>query len=272
VRESGALRYHVVWGSVLAAARARGIGTEHLRRVRAYLRHRFGLDAADWAHPSQRPRGYFPGLTGTPVHDPKAFPWVLELEAAYAAVREEFDAVRAEALSAHPRNLVERGRWNVFELANNDGPVRGHLHNWPETRAVISRFPGAGKAGLVYFSIMEPGTHVRAHCGPANTRLRCHLALSPARGCRLRVDDQMLAWSPGRCLVFDDSFEHEVWHRGSLPRAVLIVDFWHPDLTENERWALGVVAAFKHTEFGWLWRKAGRMLSPGRGSAAPAPS
>ena len=34
--------------------------------------------------------------------------------------------------------------------------------------------------------------------------------------------------------VFDDSFEHEAWHDGSKTRVILIVDFWHPDLTNDE--------------------------------------
>ena len=36
-------------------------------------------------------------------------------------------------------------------------------------------------------------------------------------------------------MVFDDSFEHEVWHDGRDPRVVLIMDFWHPDLPLEKR-------------------------------------
>lgn len=43
------------------------------------------------------------------------------------------------------------------------------------------------------------------------------------------------SWSEGELLIFDDSFEHEVWHNGTQVRLVLIVDVWHPDLTEEER-------------------------------------
>jgi aspartate beta-hydroxylase len=55
------------------------------------------------------------------------------------------------------------------------------------------------------------------------------------------VGDRKYRWYAGRCLIFDDSFEHEVSHEGDTPRAVLITDFWHPDLTEAERWALGAM-------------------------------
>ena len=40
----------------------------------------------------------------------------------------------------------------------------------------------------------------------------------------------------GECLVFDDSFEHEVSHAGaSGDRVVLSVQFFHPDLTDRQR-------------------------------------
>ena len=78
--------------------------------------------------------------------------------------------------------------------------------------------------------IQMPGTHIAAHCGPSNYRLRLHLGLSVPRGCRIRVGDEVREWRAGECLIFDDSFEHEVWHDGSGDRIVLIVDAWHPML------------------------------------------
>ena len=49
------------------------------------------------------------------------------------------------------------------------------------------------------------------------------------------VNGETRAWEEGRCLVFDDSFVHSVSHNGSAARIVLIVDVWHPDLTEAAR-------------------------------------
>ena len=56
-------------------------------------------------------------------------------------------------------------------------------------------------------------------------------------------------WEEGKILVFDDSFEHEVWWRwpwgtqptapapepGRLERVVLILDVFHPELPEGGR-------------------------------------
>ena len=59
-------------------------------------------------------------------------------------------------------------------------------------------------------------------------------------------------WREGKVLVFDDSYEHEVFHGGLGPRVVLIVDVWHPQLTDEATrdqirrdfsWHEGAVAA-----------------------------
>ena len=36
-------------------------------------------------------------------------------------------------------------------------------------------------------------------------------------------------------IVFDDSYEHEVWHRGQGARIVLLINFWHPDVPPQAR-------------------------------------
>jgi len=46
--------------------------------------------------------------------------------------------------------------------------------------------------------------------------------------------------------IFEDSFEHEVWNHSAQARTVLILDFWHPDLTEIEKQAL--LAGFRKSE------------------------
>jgi aspartyl/asparaginyl beta-hydroxylase (cupin superfamily) len=38
----------------------------------------------------------------------------------------------------------------------------------------------------------------------------------------------------GKCLVFDDYFEHEAWNHADGDRIVLIVDMWHPSLSAAE--------------------------------------
>ena len=102
------------------------------------------------------------------------------------------------------------------------------------------------------FSVMDAGTHVWSHTGPTNTRLRIHLGLKvPSKSevadrdglverSELRVADRFLSWGNGEVFVFDDSFDHEVWHNSRLnhPRIILIMDMWHPELPLNQRTSL----------------------------------
>ena len=109
----------------------------------------------------------------------------------------------------------------------------------PRTTNLVENLPGAAIAGQgqAYFSVMDPGTHVTPHCGPTNAKLRCHLGLVVPDSSVIRVGDQKIHWRELGCIVFDDSFEHEVWNPDA-ERAVLIIDIWHPDLTAAERWAI----------------------------------
>jgi aspartate beta-hydroxylase len=73
------------------------------------------------------------------------------------------------------------------------------------------------------------------HCGSTNAVLRVHLPIVVPPGAWIRVAEQMVTWELGRCLVFDDSFEHEVRHEGTEDRVVLILDVAHPDLDDAHR-------------------------------------
>ena len=39
-------------------------------------------------------------------------------------------------------------------------------------------------------------------------------------------------------LIFDDSFEHEVFHNGTGDRIILLFDIWHPEIEKEERVAI----------------------------------
>ena len=59
----------------------------------------------------------------------------------------------------------------------------------------------------------------------------------------LRVADNYLQWSEGEIFVFDDSFDHEVWHENenNEVRIVLIMDLWHPQLSAEKRQSLPAI-------------------------------
>ncbi len=260
------LEFGLNWNSLLLAGAVRGIGSRDLQRVKSYLRQRFDLDEPRWVAPYQQPKRMLAGLRSIPVYPSDAFPWVAGFESAHASILEEYEGLAKDVLRPHPQDLAVKGRWNVAYLYNRGRTIEQNSDRCPKTMAALKMIPGAGVAGEVYFSIMVPGTYVRPHCGPTNARIRCHLCLTEARDCWIRVGDQKLQWHAGRCLIFDDSFEHEVAHEGDTPRAVLITDFWHPDLTAAEQWALGTMRSSLRltSRYRRFVKKAGKMLSLGR--------
>lgn len=177
-----------------------------------------------------------------------------------AALQRNWRAIRAEAeqllepgdadapnggvrFVAEAENLRDSGNWQQFELFARGRRVARNCARTPLTCSIVDGFAAARTCsrGQVKFSWMEPGTHVWPHCGPTNCRLRAHLGLSVPKRTFLRVANKWRTWREGEWLIFDDSFEHEVWHNGTEPRLVLIVDIWHPELTEHERRTLNPI-------------------------------
>jgi aspartate beta-hydroxylase len=85
-----------------------------------------------------------------------------------------------------------------------------------------------------FFSAVTPGTHITPHNGPTGKKLRVHLPICGTEGARMRVGDETRVLEEGKCIIFDDSFNHEAWYDGDKTRINLIIDFWHPELTDPE--------------------------------------
>ncbi|KAG5677234.1 hypothetical protein PVAND_007009 [Polypedilum vanderplanki] len=139
-------------------------------------------------------------------------------------------------------NLKDTGDWKQFELFAR-GAATKYCHMAPITCKIINGFKAASscKRGQVKFSVLHPNTHIHSHCGPTNCRIRAHLGLQVPEKTFIRVANETRSWKDGEWLIFDDSFEHEVWHNGTSIRLVLIVDMYHPDLTEDEKRSLSPI-------------------------------
>ncbi|MBP5975410.1 aspartyl/asparaginyl beta-hydroxylase domain-containing protein [Brasilonema sp. CT11] len=83
------------------------------------------------------------------------------------------------------------------------------------------------------FSCLAPGTHIAPHKGYINTVLRCYLGLIVPDDCEIRVEHETKTWEEGKCLVFDDTFEHEVWNRSNTSRIILLIDFKKSNFFKN---------------------------------------
>jgi aspartyl/asparaginyl beta-hydroxylase len=213
-----------------------------LERVERFVRTLQGLAPPIEDPPGQRPDLLrFPGLSARPWHERDEFPWIPSLERRWHEVSVELDALLAQPDSFAP--FVDgagaayreekfglrdrRDAWMVFDLLSPEGSGR-----CPRTTDMVEQV--IGEVFLAQFSRLRPGTHLPAHFGLVNYQLTVHLGVRVPPGCTIRVGSETRAWTKGRCLIFDDSFEHEVWHRGEGDRVVLLVRFPHPDLTVVE--------------------------------------
>ena len=214
--------------------------SKQLQRVREYIEMRCELQPQQNKDPIQNPTfGCFPELSAKAWHEASDFPWTEELIQGYSGIRNEFNEMRsASAFRAQHRTSQMKGSWDVYYFFAFGRKTIANCRSCPKTTYLIQKVPGAASGGIILFSSLSPGFHVSPHCGTSNTRLRCHLGIKIPEGCSIRVGSEERLWSEGQCLVFDDSFEHEAWNRSDEDRWVLLLDFWHPELTEVETKAL----------------------------------
>ncbi|GJQ67496.1 hypothetical protein Trydic_g5136 [Trypoxylus dichotomus] len=187
-------------------------------------------------------------LTARPWWNKEQIPYTKlfeQLEQNYQTIREEGLAVlnKRGYFKDESENLRDVGDWKQFELYARGLKHAENCKKTPITCKIIDSEPDARgcRRGQVKFSVMHPGTHVWPHCGPTNCRLRIHLGLKVPPKTYIRVAEETRTWEEGKIFIFDDSFEHEVWHNGTEFRLVLIIDVWHPELSKNEKHNLSAI-------------------------------
>merc|ERR1712187_167366 len=103
----------------------------------------------------------------------------------------------------------------------------------PNITSAAESFPRS-MLGLVGLSRLTPGSHIPPHRGPFGGRLTLQFPLYGSEGVEIRVGDQRRPMCDGQVMIFDDTYQHEVWHRGPDVRVNLMMDIYHPDLTDGE--------------------------------------
>jgi len=152
---------------------------------------------------------------------------------------------RTRARASHARR-----EWNAENCAK-----------FPETYSILRslRIPLAVRG--VCFARQLPGSGVAPHTDGRNFILTSHLGLNvpesegagggkdddtkndggPRKGPWIKVGTETRKWTEGKLVTLDTSFEHSTGNPTRGVRDVLIVDFWHPELTEAERASLEFV-------------------------------
>lgn len=162
--------------------------------------------------------------------------------------------------------------WRMFVLKAYGVPIHGNLARCPAIAGLLAGAPEVLSATL---SFLAPGKHVPQHRGPFRGVLRFHLMLAvplddhdmPASVLAIDGVDHRL--NAGDCLLWDDTYPHEVWNRGERIRTALLLDVRRPDMP----WDMALLSRLVVGAVGLSLRLRGsvRAAMEGRGRRASRP-
>ena len=154
---------------------------------------------------------------------------------------DEADAVGAGAWSELA--LYDGREWNeeacarvptLVGLLRDDGHAMAGVCRAPPPDAPPSTPNLCGTAVVVTVLRLAAGATVLPHCGVTNRRLIMQFALRGSDGVEFIVGGEARGYGgDGHAIVFDDSFEHQVNHRGPEDRYVFFAILKHPDVADG---------------------------------------
>jgi aspartate beta-hydroxylase len=222
----------------------------------------------DWSVLALR-RIYDRRISGTPVLDSaRLFPDAQRFTGQWQQIREEALTV-AEDLRNIPRFheiMIEQASisdndardWRMFIMKAYGQPIARNLARCPTLAGLIASSPDVLSASL---SFLAPGKQVPAHRGPFRGILRGYLVLSmPKRAdglpaAVLKVDGQEYRLNDGEFMLWDDTFEHEVWNDSAEVRTVLLLDIRRRDLPSGLRILSSGIIALVRLNVRWIQRQ-----------------
>jgi ornithine lipid ester-linked acyl 2-hydroxylase len=185
------------------------------------------------------------------------FDWVSHIEANWEVIRDEAAALLADRdalanfqdISKDQIEITDDDRWKTFFLYGYGFEAKLGVEMCPRTAALMREIPGMKTAMI---SILSPRKHILDHRGPYKGVLRYHLGLivpEDAAQCRIRVGEDVRHWEEGKSMIFDDTFNHEVWNDTDETRVVLFVDVMRPLPFPESAINEGIVKAIGYSPF-----------------------
>uniref|UniRef100_A0A0R3RSC5 Asp_Arg_Hydrox domain-containing protein n=1 Tax=Elaeophora elaphi TaxID=1147741 RepID=A0A0R3RSC5_9BILA len=217
------------------------------KKEEAYRVYSIGAKVGLFPSPYQRSIFNVEGLTARPW-------WSIEqtfcskhlkakIERQWTVIREEAAAIlnnQPYLFEPEHTELTIDGQWSAYSLYSSNSWNLSNCLKVPKTCNIMRMFKDSSDClkSEIKFSLLASGTRVWPHCGYSNYRLQAHLGLIISSEARLRVGQEERGWKTGRFIVFDDSFEQELWFEGASAnkyRLILRVDLWHPEVDPVRR-------------------------------------
>jgi len=193
----------------------------------------------------------------TPFLDASQFDWTNRLEDNWQIMREELDQIlqnkqaipNFQDISEDQKAITKDDDWKTYFLYGFGYKAEQNCARCPETTKLIESVPNMTTA---FFSILEPGKHIPAHRGVYKGFLRYHLGLripEPKEQCKIRVEDTYAHWEEGKSMMFDDTYDHEVWNNTEGLRAILFMDIIRPLDFPASLLNSAIINTIKHTGY-----------------------
>jgi aspartate beta-hydroxylase len=169
------------------------------------------------------------------------FPNAAKFTAAWQGIRDEAIAAKLNKAPRFHDIMPEQADisakdgldWRMFVLKAYDMTVPENLARMPVLSQLLSECPEVKSAAV---SFLAPHKHIPPHRGPFRGIMRFHLGLvipkqpdgRPATIMMINHEERRIA--DGECMLWDDTFEHEVLNNSDQPRVALLLDVWRPQM------------------------------------------
>jgi aspartyl/asparaginyl beta-hydroxylase (cupin superfamily) len=198
---------------------------------------------------------YFPGVRSYPFWESESSRKNIQalkiLENNYRAIKDEYMSVITNKQLENDykytdhEKFLHQGNWEWYSYLNKGKKLDQFKSNFPRTNDILEEINNTGEImtnlpfSYCFFSKLAPNSDISAHYGPCNIRLRIHLGIDVPADCFIQVGGVERKWEEGKCIMFDDTYLHEVKNKNpTLSRTILLLDIWHPDIALDERKAI----------------------------------
>lgn len=204
---------------------------------------------------------YYPGIRSSSFWKANDFSTAKLLEEKFNIIQSEFlEVSKSHKLSSDYQMIdkeksLHKGNWDWFSYISKGEIQHNFEHVFPKTFSILEQVEDKMTGtpfSYCFFSRLDPKSSISAHYGPCNIRLRLHLGLDIPSDCHIIVGDVQRTWKNGKCIVFDDTYIHEVANNNeNNSRTILLLDIWHPDLTQDEIIAIKDMFSLARNK-GWI--------------------
>jgi Aspartyl/Asparaginyl beta-hydroxylase len=234
-------------------------GARALFRIDRALAGYLGEASVFSSQATQKPKFiYIPGLPDTGFHNACDHPCAGPLSDRVNDLRSEFinyqAIIESEKSSAQFEPYMElsegasmsdfvggsnpQARWDAVFFYRHGQRIESNHVLCPKTSSALDTLPLVrikNQTPEICFSVMQPGTTIKAHYGVSNARLVMHIPLVVPSGGYLELPGVgRHFWKEGEAMLFDDTFLHLAQNPASTQRVILLLDVWNHHLKDFE--------------------------------------